>query len=387
MRRPVLSRDRADALLAAALIVLIGTEALTSDWREGSVGLTVLLVAVMVAPVAVRRRRPLAASCVTLAGAMAVSAWATPVNELTTAIFLLVVMPYPAGRQLAMPRAAWGLALGVAMVCSVDIIDGVSGPSDYLFPSLIAALSWLTGRDLRNRALLTQELAQDNELLEAERERHAAAVVTRERARIARELHDVVAHSVSVMVVQSGGARRVLESDPAAALQALGAVEDTGRVALVELRRLLGIMRQDEEPAPLSPQPGLDQLGELAGRARAAGLPVALRVAGEPGSLPAGVDLTAYRVVQEALTNAIKHAAGAHATVDVRWSGEALEIEVTDTGGAERTADDAGAGDGHGLVGMRERVALYGGELYAGPGPRGGFVVRARLPRVSEVVA
>lgn len=386
MRRPVLSRDQGDALLAAALLILIGTEALTSDRRMGSVGLTVLLVAVMIAPVAVRRRHPLAASGVTLAGAMAVSAWATPVNDLTTSIFLLVVMPYPAGRQLAMPRAAWGLVLGVAMVCSVDLIGGVGGPSDYLFPSLIAALSWLTGRDLRNRALLTQELAQDNELLEAEHERHAAAVVTRERARIARELHDVVAHSVSVMVVQSGGARRVLESDPAAAAQALGAVQDTGRVALVELRRLLGIMRQDEAPAPLSPQPGLEGLGELVGRARAAGLPVALRVSGEPGPLPAGVDLTAYRVVQEALTNAIKHASGAHATVGVRWSGEAVEIEVADTGGARRP-DGGGAGSGQGLVGMRERVALYGGELYAGPGPHGGFVVRARLPRVAEVLA
>lgn len=382
----MLSRDQGDALLAAALLVMIGTEALASDRREGSAGLTVLLVAAMVAPVAVRRRRPLAASCGTLAGAMAVTAWAAPVNLLTTSIFLLVVMPYPAGRQLAMPRAAWGLAAGVAMVCSVDVIAGVAGLGDYAFPSLIAVLSWLTGRDLRNRALLTRELAQDNEMLEAQRERHAAAVLARERARIARELHDVVAHSVSVMVVQSGGARRVLEADPAAALQALGAVEDTGRVALVELRRLLGIMRQDEAPAPLSPQPGLAQLGALAGRARAAGLPVALCVAGEPGALPAGVDLTAYRVVQEALTNAIKHASGAHATVDVRWSGEAVEIEVADTGGARRP-DGGGTGSGQGLVGMRERVALYGGELYAGPGPRGGFVVRARLPRVAEVVA
>jgi signal transduction histidine kinase len=203
--------------------------------------------------------------------------------------------------------------------------------------------------------------------------------VARERVRIARELHDVVAHSVSVMVVQAGAARSVLDRDPAASVRALGAVEATGREALTEMRRLLGILRPDGEDADHSPQPSLDRLGALIARSRDAGLDVELRVEGRAGPLAPGVDLTAFRLVQEALTNALKHGGRGPARVVLRWSADLLEVEVANRIAADPAAHGL-AGGGHGLVGMRERVALCGGELRAGPIGRG-FVVRARLPR------
>jgi len=206
-----------------------------------------------------------------------------------------------------------------------------------------------------------------------ERER---AAVAEERRRIARDLHDVVAHSVSVMTVQAGAARLLLDEEPKRAREPLLAVEETGRQALGEMRRLLGILRRAEGKAALAPQPGLARLDDLVAQARAGGLPVELTVEGERAALPPGVDLAAYRIVQEALTNARKHGGPARAHVALRYGREALELEVTNDGGA--SAND-GSG-GHGLVGMRERVALYGGELEAGPRASGGYAVRARLP-------
>ena len=204
--------------------------------------------------------------------------------------------------------------------------------------------------------------------------------MARERVRIARELHDVVAHSVSVMVVQAGAARSVLDRDPDASVRALGAVEATGREALTEMRRLLGILRPDGEDADHSPQPSLDRLGALIARSRDAGLDVELRVEGQAGPLAPGVDLTAFRLVQEGLTNALKHGGPARARVVLRWSSEVLEVEVANRIAADGHAAHGLASGGQGLIGMRERVALCGGELRAGPIGRG-FVVRARLPR------
>ena len=195
---------------------------------------------------------------------------------------------------------------------------------------------------------------------------------------MARELHDVVAHCMSVMVVQTSGARRVAASDLAAAREALKVVESAGREALVELRRIVGVLhRGDDEPAGASP--GVEQLGVLVDRARAAGLPVELSVEGPRRSLPPGLDLVAYRIVEESLTNAIKHAGPAQARVHVVLGGRDLVLEVTDSGRspARRRRDE---GAGHGLIGMRERVRLYGGELHVGPRPGGGFEVRARIP-------
>ncbi len=212
----------------------------------------------------------------------------------------------------------------------------------------------------------------------AERERDVAAreAVVEERARIARELHDVIAHHVSMMVLQAGAERRGLGDEQASTREVLETVERTGRSALTEMRRLLGMLRGDAGD-PLTPQPGLDDVPTLVGQLREAGLPVELRVDGEPRPLPVGIELSAYRIIQEALTNALKHAGGARARVDVRYGADSLELEIADDGA--RRAPEVPTG-GHGLVGMRERVALYGGRLDAGSRPSGGFVVRVLLP-------
>ena len=197
-----------------------------------------------------------------------------------------------------------------------------------------------------------------------------------ERARIARELHDVVAHSISVMVVQARGGRRVLETEPTDAREAFAVIESTGQQALDEMRRLVGMLRSGEETLPLAPQPSLKELGMLVEQVRAAGLPVQLAMEGEPRDLPPGVDLSAFRIVQEALTNALTHAGPASARVVLRYRVDELEIEISDDGPG--TGD--GSGSGYGLVGMRERVLVYGGELQAGRQPEGGYALRVRLP-------
>jgi signal transduction histidine kinase len=207
-------------------------------------------------------------------------------------------------------------------------------------------------------------------------EEEARQAVEDERGRITRELHDVLAHSVSVMTVQASAVRRLLTPEQEREREALMTVEETGRQALAEMRRLLGIMRTDAERPALAPQPGIGTLPELVEQVRQSGLPVELTVEGAPVKLPAGVDLSAYRIVQEALTNTLKHAGPAHAWVAVRYAGEDVEIEVANDG----SSDNGGDGTGHGLVGMRERVALCGGELQCGPRPGGGFKISARLP-------
>jgi signal transduction histidine kinase len=213
----------------------------------------------------------------------------------------------------------------------------------------------------------------------AERERDVAAreAVVEERARIARELHDVIAHHVSMIVLQAGAERSVLDESNASTREVLETVEQTGRSALTEMRRLLGMLRDDQSD-PLTPQPGLDDVPTLVGQLREAGLPVDLTIEGERRDLPVGIELSGYRIVQEALTNALKHAGTARARVSVRYGPDSLELEIADDGaggGAARTP-----GGGHGLVGMRERVALYGGRFQATRIPGGGFVVKAALP-------
>jgi len=215
--------------------------------------------------------------------------------------------------------------------------------------------------------------------LELEREEKATQAVTEERARIARELHDVVAHYVSVMVVQAAGARRIADMDPVAAKGALEAVEAAGRTALAEMRRMLEVLRADE--AGVGPQPGLADLDRLVAQVRETGLPVEARMDGDERPLAAGMDLAAYRIIQEALTNVVKHAGNATARVAVSYEPQALDIEVVDDGRGAAAPLLAGAVEGgHGLIGMRERVALYGGELETGPVFPGGYRVHARFP-------
>jgi signal transduction histidine kinase len=238
-------------------------------------------------------------------------------------------------------------------------------------PPVPEIAAWLLGDNLRTRRAYLRELEARAERLEREQEESARQAAAEEQARIARELHDVLAHNVSVMVVQAAAANDVFETQPQRAHEALRDIERTGRSALTELRRLLGRVRQTD----FAPQPGLSELDALVEGVRAAGLPVTLRVDGSLDDLPAGLDLSAYRIVQEALTNAIKHAGASAAEVLVRRTENEVELEVVDDG-----AGPSGNGRGQGLIGMRERASLLGGEVKAGPQPGGGFRVRAKLP-------
>jgi signal transduction histidine kinase len=288
-------------------------------------------------------------------------------------------------------QAGIGLAIVVgSMVIVIDAIPGSQTTSQYVFITLRFVAAWIAGYALRERseqaeaAEMRAMLAErDRETAEmratlAEREREAAAkiAVAEERARIARELHDIVAHAVSVMVLQIGAVRHNLPDGLGEDKDALGRVEQAGRTALVEMRRLLGAMRQDGDGLELAPQPGLDGLDSLVDQVGRAGLPVRLHVDGEPYRLPRAIDLSAYRIVQEGLTNALKHAQATQADVTVLYGRNDVQIEVRDDGRGVSPTD----GLGHGLVGIRERVKIYGGEMTAGTAAEGGFVLSTRLP-------
>jgi signal transduction histidine kinase len=264
-------------------------------------------------------------------------------------------------------------AFGLALVVTIDLATsaGPKGNPHNNAPITVATLVVM---------LLVRRVVGDRERRAqvAERERDVAAreAVVEERARIARELHDVIAHHVSMMVVQAGAERRVLGDANAQTREVLETVEQTGRSALTEMRRMLGMLRDDAHQ-PLTPQPGLGDVPTLVEQLCETGLPVELRIDGEPRELPVGIELSAYRIVQEALTNALKYAGDARATVHIRYGAESLELEIADDGAGRPTL---AAGGGHGLVGMRERVALYGGRFDASHNPSGGFAVRVILP-------
>jgi signal transduction histidine kinase len=247
-----------------------------------------------------------------------------------------------------------------------------------VFPFGFLALAWAVGTMVHNRQRIASSLADRAQRLEAEQELVAHAAVLDERVRIARELHDVVAHSVSVMVIQAVAGRKTLAAGRDGADGAFEAIEATGQQALTEMRRLLGVLRHVEDAPQLVPQPGLNQLAALVERAREAGLGVDLAIEGAVRPLSPGTDLSAYRILQEALTNVIKHAPGAQTTVRVRYGERDVTLDVADTGGAGAASPPISGG--HGIVGMRERAALYGGTLHAGPRDGGGFAVRVRLP-------
>ena len=278
-------------------------------------------------------------------------------------------------------RQAWlGLALlTTSLLLIVHYIPGEQSPNLYVFLTLRYVAAWIAGYALRARSEQVEEAVVRAARAEHERESAESAArvaVAEERSRIARELHDVVAHAVSVMVLQVGAVRHKLPESMTEDSEALRRVERAGRTALAEMRRLLAAMRPDGDEAELVPQPGLDGLDSLLAEVGRAGLPVELHLEGDPYPLPRGLDLSAYRIVQEGLTNVLKHAGASDADVVVRYRPDEVEIEVRDNGNGRAGGD----GMGHGLVGIRERVKIYGGEMSARAEPEGGFVLSTRLP-------
>jgi signal transduction histidine kinase len=350
----------------AALLAVVGQlEVWLGNGAHGERPVIAISGTILAAAVAVRRRFPATAgiAAVVLADVVAL-AWRPP--SLVTfgvawmcAVYGLTV--WTSTRQFALGVAAFALPTLVARAVGA----GPGGGVEFTVIALVVMLlvrQGIRGRDRRA------------EMAEREREVAAREAVVEERARIARELHDVIAHNVSMIVVQAGAERRVLDGANGSTREVLQTIEQIGRGALTEMRRLVGMLRSDGED-PLAPQPGLEDVATLVGQVREAGLPVELTVDGEPRDLPAGIELSAYRIVQEALTNALKHAGEAHAEVSIRYGPDSLELEILDDGHGGAVGNG-----GHGLVGMRERVALYGGRFDASRRPGGGFAVRAKLP-------
>jgi signal transduction histidine kinase len=369
-----------DVVLVIALLVVVEATAVTKVEGSSSRWLLVTLGVVALVPLAWRRRAPLlvwaVSGCATFA-ALAVHGSPGPLalGPLVALYTVATISPRPVS-----------LAAGAATLIGVTVGVAVGGPhrlgwQAYVFPAVVVAACWLVGDNLRVRRAYVAELEAKARRAEDERAEASARAASEERARIARELHDVVVHHVSVIAVQAGAARMRCEHDPglSATAPAWAAVETAARQALSELRQLLGILRHDGEPAALAPPPGLDQLDQLLADVRRTGLPVSVRVESVPYRLPPAVDLSAYRIVQEALTNALKHGGARPTTVCLRYGVEDLEIAVTDEGPTLTTAAP-GPSVGQGLVGMRERVSMFGGVFTAGPRPEGGFEVKARIP-------
>ncbi len=378
-----------DWLIALALFVLALLEIWANPFATGPyTGLLLintLIFFVVCLAFLWRRRAPVAVLLVALAllGIQAnffdPAAGEPPLSSFI--IFLVIsysVAVHGEGRR-AVIAAAIAFAAEVLVIDVPRFLIGVNA-GDIVPAWILYLMFWFIGRTIRQRRLQAERLEDLAARLEVEREEKARVAVAEERSRISRELHDVIAHSVSVMVVQAQAAQRLLEGEQRESRQALGSIETTGRQALTEMRRLLGILRRTDAELALAPQPSLGRLDALIEQVREAGLPTELRVEGEARPLPPGVDLSAYRIVQEALTNTLKHAGPSRAKVMIRYRDEELELEISDDGPG--TGGSGGAGQG--LVGMRERVALYGGVLESGKKVDGGYLVRARLPLDSD---
>ena len=360
-------------LAVAAMIELIATRdsAITTLWFG------IPAIAVLVLPILARRRFPFGGPLAyfVLAAGVSLVDW-----QLITSAESFFVIGLATAFLLGNLRNPWQAGVGLLAIVSslAFIVYKIPGhdTSGLIFIPIDFAVAWVAGFALRGRTV--QAEAAEERATQAERERQAAArvAVAEERARIARELHDIVAHAVSVMVLQVGATRHKLPAVLEEEKGALSDVEKAGRRALTEMRRLLAAMRREGEEAELVPQPGLDGLDSLLAEIHRAGLPVELHVDGDPVPLPRGIDLSAYRIVQEGLTNALKHAHASDAAVTVRYRPDELEIEIRDNGLGSSTTD----GLGHGLVGVRERVKIYGGEMSAGTANGGGFVLSTRLP-------
>ena len=370
-----------DALLVGGLAGMLSIAARAPDPKNGAAGpvwVDVLIAVAFVGPLFFRRRWPMAAPL----ASVSVIFWSSFIDagygdNAFPAFFVALGISAWFGMRPDRRQAVAGLvALQITSFVSTFEDPHTQSSGDYLWSLVVFSVAWTVGFALGDRLRETDVTRRLADQAELEREEQARLAVAEERARIARELHDVVGHSVSVMTVQAAAVRRLLEADQEKEREALLVVEQTGREALAEMRRMVGVLRRPEEAPALAPQPSLEHLDKLVAHTRETGLPVELRVEGMPAQLPAALDTTAYRIVQEALTNAVKHANASRAEVVVSYGNGTVELIVSDDG----DGDGGGGGSGHGLVGMRERVSVYGGELEAGPQAGGGFRLRATLP-------
>jgi signal transduction histidine kinase len=378
---PLAKRFWFDALLVVGIVIgildAVDHQGGGKDAAHGPLWFDVLVAVGIVLPLFFRRRYPFGApvaTAVLVAGASFVD------GRFTSDSFIVFMAGVAVAFLVGSLKERTQAVAGLVILLGTDAIVTHNSPTgrvgDFIWGAIVFSVVWAIGFGLGYKFREADAAREEAERLEREREDQALLAVAEERARIARELHDVVGHSVSVMTVQAAGVRRLLEADQDREREALMVVEQTGREALAEMRRLVGVLRRPEEAPALAPQPSLEHLDKLIEHARERGLPVELRVEGEPVELAAGLDLTAYRFVQEGLTNAIKHANARHAEVLVRYDDGHVELTVSDDG----TGDGGGESGGHGLVGMRERISVYGGDLESGPRPEGGYRVHARLP-------
>ncbi len=371
-----------DLLVALILgVIIVVQEAAMA--RSGT--LEVLTGAGSAATVAWRRWAPAAA---TIAAGVCIGLLARSGGAPPAELVVLVLNFYMLGRR-GSGEGGWlspEVLLAAVVLPAIALAPGSSGVVDVVSTWVVfIILPFIGARVIGRRTAATQELQADAERLESEQRERARRAIGEERIRIARELHDVIAHSVSVMVIETAAARRLARQDHDAAHDALDAVANCGREALSEMRRMVGVLHRGE--LDLAGAPGLTQLQVLADRARASGLPVEVRIDGDPRPLPQMIDLVAFRVVQEALTNVVKHAGDARAEVKVAYTARTLEIDVIDDEREPGHPDPGPEERGHGLIGMQERLAVYGGELRTGHGRGGGFHVRARIPLVADAVS
>ncbi len=388
MSRWRLPRDRAGAADAAValLTMAIGLSQVWLDWDDGGVGGAVhghrlarsVLALAATVPLLWRRRAPMLVAATVYGALVAQVLFVIPRVSFLAGLVPELIVTYSAAvygpRRVRLVALAGTVAVEAAFYARIPE-ERVGG--EILFGTFVVLGTWAVGEVVRRQWHQAEDVAERARSLVEARDVEAAAVLVEERSRIARELHDIIAHSVSVMGVQAGAARMLLDTDRDGVRDALLEIEATSRSSVTELQRLLVMLRDHTGAAELQPQPGLSDVAALVERARAAGLTVTLSIEGEQRHVARGTDLALYRIVQEALTNALKHS-GSPTSVRVGWLGDHVEVEVRDEGPVSPRAN--GSGPAHGLVGMRERVLLYGGTLEAAPTPEGGFRIWARLP-------
>ena len=381
-----------DIVIASVLAALITVELVA--WNDDGLTSAILLGLLTTLPLALRRRTPLVSFVLVMTGVELLAKYERGFdNDSSAFVLAFFIALYSLGRHATGVEAWLGVVgLGVVMLL-FNMSEGGIGQTDLGDVGFLLGFvgaPWAAGLTLRLRKERETQLNAENERLRREQDERERRAVAEERSRIARELHDVDSHAISVTVLQARGARRTLDTEPEMARQALDAIEQTNTAALGDMRRLLAALRDTEsdgvepESAEHAPQPSLEHLDLLVEQVRRSGVLVTVEQRGQRGTLPPGVDLSAYRIVQEALTNVLKHSAQADVRVVLDYSDDALGVTVTDDG-LPGPLESAEPGAGHGLIGIQERVAVVGGEVTAGPRPGGGFEIRARLPYSVEV--